>query len=129
MAKQHSSVKPTGAHHMLATIRSTGRTMAVAGLLTAISGALLVEVYGVFATGSITTFYTHLFALAFALVCGYGAIVTVLLRGVIATLVDSLEWVSGEVQRFAGGVVREAETALHDSVEHDAAQELVDASQ
>jgi hypothetical protein len=103
--------------------------MVVAGLLTAISGALLVEVYGAFATGSITTLYTHVFALVFALVCAYGAIVTVLLRGVIATLVDSLEWVSGEVQRFAGGVVREAETTLHDADEHDPAQELVGASQ
>lgn len=129
MAKQHGSVKPTGAHHMLATIRSTGRTMVVAGLLTAIGGAFLVEVFGALATGSITTLSTHVFALAFALVCAYGAIVTVLLRGVIATLVDSLEWVSGEVQRFAGSVVREAESALRDSDGHDAGRELVSASQ
>jgi hypothetical protein len=123
MAKRQQRVKVTGAEHVLATIKSTGRTMILAGLLAGIIAALLTEAYGAFATGSITTTSTQVFAVAFALVCAYGAVVTVILRGVIATLVDGIEWVSGEVQRFAGGIVHEAETVLHVPDEHDAAQE------
>lgn len=121
MAKRQGRVKSSGAQHVLATIKSTGRTMILAGLLTGIIAALLVEGYGAYATGSFTTPSTHVFALGFALVCAYGAIVTVLLRGVIATLVDSIEWVSGEMQRIAGGIVQEAESVLHASDEHEAA--------
>ncbi|HEV2460692.1 MAG TPA: hypothetical protein VGS80_20245 [Ktedonobacterales bacterium] len=125
MAKQQERAKLSGAQHVLVTIKSTGRQMVLAGLLTGIIAALLVEAYGAYATGSFTTPSTQVFALVFALVGAYGAIVTVLLRGVIATLVDSIEWVSGEVQRLAGGIVQEAESVLHVSDEHDATYEPV----
>jgi hypothetical protein len=125
MAKRQGRVKSSGAQHVLATIKATGRTMILAGLLTGIIAALLVEGYGAYTTGSFTTPSTQVVALVFALVGAYGAIVTVLLRGVIATLVDSIEWVSGEMQRLAGGIVQEAESVLHVSDEHDAAPEPV----
>jgi hypothetical protein len=123
MTKRQRRAPMTGAQHVLATIKATGRSMIIAALAAGIIAALLVELYGVYATGTFTTPSTHVFAIAFALVCAYGAIVTVLLRGVIATLVDSLEWVSAEVQRFAGSIVHEAEAVLHSSDEHDATQE------
>lgn len=43
------------------------------------------------------------------MVCAYGAIVTVLLRGVIETLLDSIKWVAAEAEWLANCLLREAE--------------------
>lgn len=113
MRTRYESVRKSGGQHILATTKSTGRAMIFAGLLSGIIAAILVEGFAMIAAGSFTVpLQTHVYAAAFALVCAYAAIVTVLLRGVIATLVDSIEWVADEVQKLTEGVIHQAETVL-----------------
>jgi hypothetical protein len=100
----------SSARHILTTIKATARTMALAALSCAIFGIALVEVYGYIAIGTPSLIATHVLAVIVGLVCAYGAIVTVLLRGMIATLVDSVELVAAEIERLTSGIVHEAET-------------------
>lgn len=127
MSTRHEGVRKTGAQHVLETIKSTGRTMIVAGLLSGVIAAILVEGFAVIATGSFTVpdVWTHVYAAVLALVCAYATVVTVLLRGVIATLVDSIEWVAGEVETLTSSIVHQAEAVLDVPDGHHASRSLV----
>ncbi len=130
MRTRYESVRKSGGQHILATIKSTGRAMVFAGLLSGIIAAILVEAFAAIVKGSLTAapdVQTHVYAVAFALVCAYAAVITVILRGVIATLVDSIEWVADEVQKLTEGIVHQAETVLgvQDGHEHYVPGEVV----
>jgi hypothetical protein len=110
--------------HILSTIKATAKTMVVAALCSAILGIAAIEVYGYATTGTASTLSTHLLAVVVGLVCAYGAVMTVLLRGMIETLVDSVEWVATEIERVTSELVHQAETVegsiLHHSNEQEA---------
>ncbi len=110
MATRAHSREISSARHLLNTIKSTARSMVIAGLTAAVLGIVVVELYGYATLGSFAPVATHVLAVAVGLVCAYGAIVTVLLRGMIATLVDSVEWVAAEIESLTSTIVHQAET-------------------
>lgn len=127
MTTRYEHVRKSGAQHIVATVKSTWWTMIFGALVTGLVAAILVEGYGALATGTLTApqVQTHVYAAAFALVCAYGAAVTVLLRGVIATLVASIEWVADEVEKLTDGIVHQAETVLGVPEAHSASRGVV----
>jgi hypothetical protein len=108
----------SSARHILATIKATAKTMVIAALCCAIVGITAIEIYGYAATATVSL-ATHVLAVVVGLVCAYGAIVTVLLRGVIETLVDSVELVVTEVERLTNSIVHQAETVEGTMFHHD----------
>jgi len=93
--------------------------MVIAALSCAIVGVALVEIYGYLVTGTASLVATHVLAVVIGLVCAYGAIVTVLLRGMIQTLVDSVEWVAAELEQLTNGIVHQVETVEGAMLHHD----------
>jgi hypothetical protein len=85
----------------------------VFGLIGVVVGVAATEAVGAALTGSVPTLPTHVAAVAIALLSGYGVAVTVAFSALLTGLVESMEWVVGEVERLAGGVVHEAEAVLH----------------
>jgi hypothetical protein len=57
------------------------------------------------------------------MVFAYGAVVTVLLRGMIETLVDSVGWVATEIERITTEIVHQAETVEGTVLHHSNEQE------
>lgn len=114
----------TSVRHVLTTIKATAKTMVIAALCSTIAGIAVVEVFGYIMTGALGPIATHVLAVLVGLVCAYGAIVTVLLRGMIETLVDSVQFVAAEIERMTNGIVHQAETVegavFHRDEEHNA---------
>ena len=113
-AREFSSVR-----HVLTTIKATAKTLVIAALCCAVGGIAVVEGYGYVTTGTLSPLATHVLAVLVGLVCAYGAIVTVLLRGMIATLVDGVQFVAAEVERLTNGIVHQVETVEGAVFQHD----------
>jgi hypothetical protein len=101
--------------HIFRALRHALRDVLVGWFVFALIGAAATEAIGAYLTRSAPDLSTHIAAVAMALTMGYAAAVTVALRAVIRSLVGSMEWVAGEVERLTGRVVHEAESFVHES--------------
>jgi hypothetical protein len=87
--------------------------ISVSGLIGVLVGVAATEVIGGLLTGSVPTAPTHVAAAVVAALLGYAMAVTVAFRTLLMGIVQSAEWVVGEVERLVGGVVHETESVLH----------------
>ncbi len=99
--------------HLRHTIFGALRSMVLAGLIFAVLGAVGTEAVGAYLAQGVPTTGTHIAAIALALVLGYAALLTVAFRALLGGIIHAMEWVVGEVEHLAGGVVRDAESVLH----------------
>jgi hypothetical protein len=97
------------------TLTRALRDVVVVGLIVAVLAAAATEAAGAVLTGSLPTLPTHVAAVAVGLSLGYAAAVTVAFRALLGGIIEAMEWVVAEVERLAGGVIREAETVLRPS--------------
>ncbi|HEX8732283.1 MAG TPA: hypothetical protein VF725_09530 [Ktedonobacterales bacterium] len=103
----------TALQHLRRALSRAVLDIVMYGLIGVFVGIAATEGIGWLLTGSVPSTPTHVAAAVVAALLAYAIVVTVVLRTVLAGLVQSAEWVVGEVERFAGGVVHEAESVLH----------------
>lgn len=113
MNRPQTSSPGSAFQHLRRTLFRALRNVIVFGLTGAVLGAAATEAVGAALTGSVPVLATHVAAVAVALLAGYAAAVTVAFSALLKGMVQSMEWVVGEVERLAGGAVREAESVLH----------------
>lgn len=110
---QRSHASETAFHHLRRTLSRTVIDILLFGLIGVILGGVTTEAISAALTGSFPTTPTHVAAGVIAMLLGYAMALTVAFRALLRGITQSAEWVVGEVERVAGGVVHEAETVLH----------------
>jgi hypothetical protein len=99
--------------HLRHAIFGAVRGVVLAGLAFAALGAIGTEAVGAYLAQGVPTTGTHIAAVALALILGYAAALTVAFRALLGGIIHGMEWVVGEIEHLAGGVVRDAESVLH----------------
>ena len=113
MQRPQTSAPRSAFQHLRRTLFRALRNIIVFGLIGVVLGTAATEAVGAAVTGSVPTPPTHVAAGVVGLLLGYAVAVTVAFGALLTGLVESMEWVVGEVERLASGVVREAESVLH----------------
>jgi hypothetical protein len=101
------------------------RNIVVFGLIGLIVGAGATEAVAALLTGAAPGPLTHIAAAAVGVLLGYAIGVSIAFRALLVGMVETTEWVLGEVQRLLGGAVHEAESVLR--VPQELAREAVSA--
>ena len=112
MRKTQIRAPQTALQHLRRALSRALLDIVIYGLMGVLIGIVVTEGIGWLLTGSAPSTPTHVAAAVVAALLGYAIVVTVVLRTLLTGLVQSAEWVVGEVERFAGGVVHEAESVL-----------------
>ena len=99
--------------HLRGTLLHALRDIILFGLIALACGAIATEAVGVAMTGSLPTLPTHVAAGVVGLLLGYAVAASIAFSALLTGVVHSVEWVVDEIERLAGGVVHEAESALH----------------
>jgi hypothetical protein len=94
-------------------VRHALRHMFVEGVLFALLGAFLTETIAIVWTREMPPTPIHWIAVAVALLVGYAAVVTVILRETVRGIVSSLEHITAELERLASHTLHDAEALLH----------------
>jgi hypothetical protein len=94
-------------------VRHALRLMLVEGLLFALLGGFLTETIAIVWTRALPPTPVHWIAVAVALLVGYAAVVTVILRETVRGIVSSLEHITAELERLASHTMHDAESLLH----------------
>jgi hypothetical protein len=109
--------QPSSTHsafqHLRGSLLHALRDIILFGLVGLVLGAIATEAVGVAMTGSLPTLPTHVAAGVVGLLLGYAVAATIAFSVLLTGVVHSVEWVVDEIERLAGGVVHEAESALH----------------
>lgn len=113
MQKMSMASPMSALQHLRRTLFGALRGIFVFGLLGLLAGIAGTEAAGAILTGALPTLPTHIAAGVIGVLLGYALSLTVAFRALLLGLVQSMEWVVGEVERLAGGVVHEAESVLH----------------
>jgi hypothetical protein len=113
MKKPQTSSTHSAFQHLRGTLLHALRDIILLGLIGLVLGAIATEAVGVAMTGSLPTLPTHVAAGVVGLLLGYGVAATIAFSALLTGVVHSVEWVVDEIERLAGGVVHEAESALH----------------
>jgi hypothetical protein len=87
--------------------------MLVEGLLFALLGGVLTETIAIVWTRTMPPTPVHWIAVVVALLVGYAAVVTVILRETVRGIVSSLEHITAELEQLASHTLHDAEALLH----------------
>lgn len=113
MQRSQMNAPRTAFQHLRRTLSRAPLDVLVFGLIGVLVGFAATEAIGGILTSSVPTTPTHVAAGVVAALLGYAMAVTVAFRALLMGIVQSAEWVVGEVEGLVGGVVHEAESVLH----------------
>jgi hypothetical protein len=94
-------------------VRHALHLMLLEGVLFALLGGFLTETIAIVWTRAMPPTPVHWIAVAVALLVGYAAVVTVILRETVRGIVSSLEQITAELERLASHTLHDAESLLH----------------
>jgi hypothetical protein len=113
MNQPQTSAPRSAFQHLRGTLLHALRDVILFGLIGLALGAIATEAVGMAMTGALPTLPTHVAAGAVGLFLGYAVAATIAFSALLSGVVHSMEWVVDEVEHVAGGLVHEAESALH----------------